>query len=248
MQIIYANDDFEDIDFFEDDDSYVKDDVYTNSQIKDPLEKFNKFNFKIFTVSDKYFFEPVSKVYGKLPDLIIDEVNTELSYIDDFYSLIKTTLGFDTERMSRTSSRLIMNSFVGFFGLFDIASEFDVKKVKYSYGDLLRRYKIPEGPYFFNPLGGAGALIDAGGTVVSIGLNNELMNMSDQDQVNFTLVKIIDTRYQITDAINAAKQISSNLYIATRNFYFATKKPTQYKRNKRNKLREFSIQSEVFID
>lgn len=119
--------------------------------IKDPWEKFNRKSFNITEWADKHVISHVSKVYKYIPGilkLVIYDVNLNIS---EPLITINDILQFRLLSASSSAARFLLNSTLGFLGVFNVADALGMPQQSNDLGYTLSYYKIKRGPYLFIP-------------------------------------------------------------------------------------------------
>lgn len=142
--------------------------------ITDPFEQYNR---KIFTVNayvDDNILIPVTKQYIQFTSE--DFRNKVSNFVTNLYTpsdiIIATTQG-DMQSMAILSWRFAINSTLGLFGLFDVASELGLSKITKNFSDTLNLYGVPMGHYIVLPILGPSSMRNAVDWPV-----NALLNLS----------------------------------------------------------------------
>ena len=119
----------------------------------DPWEPFNEKMFAFNYNFDKYLLKPVAKGYNfVMPDELqrmignaFDNINPVPKWVNNL--LQRNFKGFFTEL-----GRFLINSTLGFGGLWDIAKqEFGLQKTKVDFGQTLGKWGLGPGPYLVLP-------------------------------------------------------------------------------------------------
>ncbi len=195
----------------------------------DPFESFNRVVFEVNLGLDIIFIKPLSKLYTtlfpspirKTFSNIIQNAASPLTFIHDVVQL-------KAERASDTFFRFLINSTVGFAGIFDVASEMGIQYHREDFGQSMANYGISGGPYLMLPVLGPSNFRDLIGRVGD-GFINPLRHVlchNDLEEVFYgqLAVNAIDSRTNVmdlTDRINKKpdpyKQYRS-LYLQNRNY------------------------------
>ena len=127
----------------------------------DPWEGFNRKMYAINDVADKAVIRPVAVGYRK-----ITSPNAR-RLISNFFanlklpiSIINDILQADPRAAAHNTGRLVINSTVGFAGLFDPASEMRLPPDETDFGVTLAKWGVPDGPYLVLPLVGSTSVRD----------------------------------------------------------------------------------------
>jgi len=83
-------------------------------------------------------------------------------------TLANQILQFKIEQSAITLSRIVVNSTVGLYGLFDIATDISLTTDNEDFGQTLAVWGVDEGPYIMLPLMGPSTLRDSAGLYVDL--------------------------------------------------------------------------------
>ena len=137
----------------------------TGGHPKDPLEPINRATFSFNETADRYVMRPVAQVYDLAPLPVKVGVGNFFGNLGDFWIGVNNLLqGKFVDGLS-DGGRLLVNSTVGIFGIFDIATELGLEKHDEDLGQTLGRWGVADGPYLVLPLLGPSNLRDTAGLV-----------------------------------------------------------------------------------
>ena len=119
----------------------------------DPWERFNE---KIFTFNynfDKYLLKPVAKGYNfVMPDELQRMIGNAFDNINPVPKWANNLLQQNFKGFATEVGRFLINSTLGFGGLWDIArQEFGLQKTKVDFGQTLGKWGVGPGPYLILP-------------------------------------------------------------------------------------------------
>ena len=120
----------------------------------DPLQNFNRKIFAFNQVADKVAIRPVAKAYVKVTG------PKERVLIGNFFAIINEVLQGRPGPALQSTGRFVINSTVGFLGVFDPASDMRLPAHPTDFGVTLAHWGVPEGPYVVLPLIGPTTLRD----------------------------------------------------------------------------------------
>jgi phospholipid-binding lipoprotein MlaA len=122
----------------------------------DPWEPFNRKMYAFNDAADKAVIRPVAAGYRKITSANVRRV------IGNFYDNIKmpitivnNVLQGDPRRAAKNTGRFVVNTTIGFVGLFDPASEMNLPLDETDFGVTLAKWGVPDGPYLVLPLVGS---------------------------------------------------------------------------------------------
>jgi phospholipid-binding lipoprotein MlaA len=170
----------------------------------EPWEGMNRRISKLNAVFDEYVFLPVVKIYRFIaPEPVRYMVSNFFNKMHEITTLINSLLQFKGQKFGVTLSRMLINTSIGFVGLFDVATPSDVPKQNEDFGQTLGFYGVGPGPYLVVPVFGPSTLRDAGGLVVDL-VAYGLITGWLEDELDATwelklagdVLNIVDSRYQ----------------------------------------------------
>lgn len=139
----------------------------TSSNPQDPFEPFNRGVYKFNENLDKAVLRPTARVYrAVLPSFVRQSVGNVFSNVGDVRAVLNNTLQGKFTTAYSDFGRVVINSTLGMFGLFDIATEAGIERHQEDFGQTLGWWGIPDGPFIMLPLFGPSSVRDTGGFVV----------------------------------------------------------------------------------
>jgi phospholipid-binding lipoprotein MlaA len=127
----------------------------------DPLQKFNRKIFAFNRVADKVAIKPAAKAYVKITG------PKERVLIGNFFSNLRSPITIINDVLQgrpgpalETTGRFLVNTTVGFLGIFDPASDMQLPAHPTDFGVTLAHWGVPEGPFLVLPLVGPTTLRD----------------------------------------------------------------------------------------
>jgi phospholipid-binding lipoprotein MlaA len=128
----------------------------------DPHEAFNRKMFAFNQFADRVAIRPVAVGYRKVTN------DTSRRLISNFFANVESPITIANDILQgnpkeafKATSRLVINTTVGVFGLLDPASEMSISASETDFGVTLAKWGIPEGPYLVLPLVGSSSVRDA---------------------------------------------------------------------------------------
>lgn len=131
---------------------------------RDPYEGFNRSMFAVNEVIDKYAAKPVAQVYDKVTPLPVKAgVGSFFGNVGDLWIGVNSALQGKFGDAGVDVGRLLINSTIGIFGLFDVASELGLEKHDEDFGQTLAVWGAGGGGYLFWPIIGPRNVRDTAG-------------------------------------------------------------------------------------
>jgi len=130
-------------------------------RMDDPWEGFNRKMYTFNDAADRAVIRPVAAGYRKITSANVRRM------IGNFYTNIKmpitianNVLQGDPRRAAKNTGRFVVNTTLGFAGLFDPASEMSLPLDETDFGVTLAKWGVPDGPYLVLPLVGSTSVRD----------------------------------------------------------------------------------------
>jgi phospholipid-binding lipoprotein MlaA len=128
----------------------------------DPWEGFNRKTFAFNDALDKAVTKPIAQGYDKvLPGFAKEGVNNFYSNLEDVGISLNNFLQGKPKQGVTDAARFAVNSVLGIFGLWDIATPMGLEKHDEDFGQTLGVWGVPSGPYFVIPFFGPSSVRDA---------------------------------------------------------------------------------------
>lgn len=134
----------------------------TAQHVSDPFEPFNRTVYAFNETVDRAVVKPVARGYDKvMPPPGKRMVNNFFSNLDDVLVTFNDLLQFKFRQAASDGSRVIFNSTFGLLGLFEVTTR--LEKHNEDFGQTLRYWGVPSGPYIMLPILGPSTLTDSAG-------------------------------------------------------------------------------------
>ena len=198
---------------------------------KECFEKISRGIFKFNKGVDNIIFEPVAKVYNKLPEPVKNGTGNFTSNIATLLSIPNHLLQGELRSAGHATGSFLINSTVGVLGLGNPAEKLGLKNQKEDLGQTLGSYGVKSGCYFVLPILGPTTLRDSVGMVID---NNyldafarvtwhekEIKNVAGNkiDYVGVRAATAIDFRGDNMTNFESLEKNSIDLYAATKSLY-----------------------------
>ena len=199
------------------------------SEIKDCSEKFNRATFAFNQALDGAIIKPLASAYNILPAPIRTGVGNSMDNLSNLITIPNNILQGDLKKASVNTGRLIINTTLGIFGIFDVAelmgfSEYE----KEDYGQTLAKHGVGRGCYIVLPILGPSTTRDAissganfmgGDPWYNISIKNETQYFSDIDYYASKVTTAVDFRAKNYDAIENLEENSLDFYASVKSLY-----------------------------
>jgi len=141
--------------------------VLADQNPRDPYEGFNRAMFATNEVIDKYAAKPVAQVYDNAVPLPVKaSVGNFFGNAGDLWIGVNSALQGKFGDAGIDLGRLLVNSTVGIFGLFDVASELGLERHDEDFGQTLAVWGVDGGAYLYWPVLGPRNVRDTVGFAV----------------------------------------------------------------------------------
>ena len=134
---------------------------------RDPFEEFNRRMWSLNrNVLDPYIFSPAATAYSFVPRPLRWGLYNMTENLTEPASVINNLLQGKPKASLVSAGRFVLNSTVGLFGFFDVATEMGLEQDRETFGETLAYWGTPDGPYVMLPGLGPTVVIDRGGDLV----------------------------------------------------------------------------------
>ena len=131
---------------------------------EDPWQGFNRSMFEFNEGVDKYVAKPVAQGYQAITPQFIDTgITNFFSNLEDALIIVNDIFQLKPLQALSDTSRFLINSTVGLFGFFDVASHLGLEKHNEDLGQTLGYWGVGSGPYVMLPLLGPSNVRDGFG-------------------------------------------------------------------------------------
>lgn len=150
--------------------------------IYDPWEAMNRRIYHFNQRADEYVLLPLVRGYRfVLPTVVRHGVRNVFQNLGDITNLLNSILQLNAPRSLSTTGRLLLNTTVGLFGLFDPATALGLNRHNEDFGQTLGFYGVQPGPYLMLPLLGPSNVRDAGGRVLDTSASTQMNYINSTD-------------------------------------------------------------------
>ena len=204
----------------------------------DPLEPMNRAIFEFNEIVDDNVLKPIAKGYKYVtPDPVEVGISNFFSNLGEIGTITNDLLQLKFAQAGRDTMRFFLNSTLGIFGIFDVATPLGLSKNKEDFGQTLGFWGVPNGPYLVLPFLGPSSFRDGPSMIVDYELSPVEQLHHEERQVLQTL-DIVDTRARLLRATKILDTAAKDKYIFIRESYLQ-KRESQV--NDGNVKEEFEI-------
>jgi len=193
----------------------------TSGNPKDPNESFNRAMFKANEVVDMVVAKPLAKGYdAAVPLPAKASVGNFFSNIGDLWIGVNNGLQGKPGTGASDLGRLLINSTIGIFGLFDVASELGLTKHNEDFGQTMAVWGVGDGPYVFLPVIGPRTLRDSLGFVVDSSADPVSWGLDHvRTRNSATGLRFVDIRASLLPADKVVDEAALDKYAYIRDAY-----------------------------
>lgn len=204
----------------------------------DPLEPMNRAIFEFNEIVDDNVLKPIAKGYKYVtPDPVEVGISNFFSNLGEIGTITNDLLQLKFAQAGRDTMRFFLNSTLGIFGIFDVATPLGLSKNKEDFGQTLGFWGVPDGPYLVLPFLGPSSFRDGPSMMVDYELSPVEQLHHEERQLLQTL-DIVDTRARLLRATKILDTAAKDKYIFIRESYLQ-KRESQV--NDGNVKEEFEI-------
>ncbi len=206
----------------------------------DPFEKFNRNMFELNEGLDRTVLKPVAQGYQMFtPRLVRAGVSNVFNNLEDLWSSMNGALQLRPKVAIDDFMRFNVNTFLGFGGVLDIASEAGIERTNEDFGKTLGRWGVRSGPYFVLPLFGPTTLRDST-TIILENRYDPVSHLEPTRAKNGVLVlRIVDTRAGLLRLGNMLDEAALDKYSFTRDAYLQKRRAEIFRPGQENDYDEY---------
>lgn len=186
----------------------------------DPLEPLNRSVFRFNDTLDENVLKPVATGYRDYtPSLVQTGVRNVFNNFSDVSAILNNGLQLKGRQAASSLMRVVVNTTVGVYGLFDVATAIKLERYPEDFGQTLGYWGVRSGPYLVLPLLGPSTVRDTAGLPVDWQVdpvNNErIAHFGPETQI----LRIVDKRASYLAAGNMLNEASIDKYAFLRDAY-----------------------------
>ncbi|MCV2889622.1 VacJ family lipoprotein [Ruegeria sp. XHP0148] len=197
-------------------------------QVYDPYENTNRAIHSFNRGVDRVFFRPAAKGYVTvIPRPMVNSFNMFAENLSLPGQTVDYLLQGKPKEAGTTLFRFVVNSTVGFAGLADPASDFQIPRADTDFGETLHVWGFAEGPYLELPLYGPSTTRDAIGVFVNLFTNP--IDFAPTRPINnlglyAEIVRRLGDRGLYSDTVDSILYDSSDSYAQLRLIYLQNRR------------------------
>ena len=196
-------------------------------QTNDPLEPTNRVFYAINNGLDTVILKPAALAYRYVvPSPVREGLHHVLVNISSPVQLANDMMEGKPRRAGDTTMRFLINSTVGVFGFFDVATKWGYPDHDADFGMTLASWGVPEGPFLFLPVLGPTDPRDAVGFGMDIAIDPFTWIGTGPNHPGWTAftwsrfgLNAIDARERVLDPLDQIKKTALDPYATFRSLY-----------------------------
>ena len=202
---------------------------------QDPLEPMNRQVQHFNDAVDRTIARPLAVAYrDTVPSPLRTGVNNFFNNLRDFWSFVNAGLQARPQEAVENFTRFKVNTYFGFGGVLDIATEMGIERTPLDFGHTLGRWGVPPGPYLVLPLLGPSTVRDTVGRMVDQSADPLGDVRPSADRNALTVLRLTDTRTNLLPATDMVDRIALDRYSFIRDAFL--------------QLRAAQIENDAFSD
>lgn len=199
---------------------------------RDPFEPFNRKMMQFNEGVDAVALKPAATIYkAAVPPLLRTGVSNFFGNMTDAWSFVNSLLQFRIQDAADNFARVQINTFIGLFGIFDVASEFHIERHREDFGQTLGRWGMPAGPYLMLPLLGPSTVRDT----FALPVDRKADPLHDVDpwssRGSLYILRAVDARSNLLRASSVLDQAALDKYTFTRDAHLQRRRAQIFDQN-----------------
>lgn len=194
--------------------------AFADGNPNDPYEGFNRAMFDVHEVIDRVVAKPVAKTYDKVSPLPVKVgVSNFFGNVGDLWIGANNAMQGKLGDAGVDVGRLLINSTIGIFGLFDVASELGFGKHEEDFGQTMAVWGIDTGGYLFWPVIGPRTVRDTAGWVVDSYVDPVGNVQPVASRNTLAALRLVDVRASLLPADKVIEEAAIDKYGYIRSAY-----------------------------
>jgi phospholipid-binding lipoprotein MlaA len=185
----------------------------------DPLEAVNRATFAFNEALDKVFLKPLAQGYETVvPSVVRGMVSNFFGNLADAWTSVNQLAQGKPVLAFKDASRVVINSFFGFGGIADVASEMGFEKSREDFGQTLGVWGLPAGPYLVLPLFGPSSVRDTAALPIDF-VGDPVLYASEGARLGLGVGRLVNVRANLLPAERVTSSIALDKYSFFRDAY-----------------------------
>lgn len=193
----------------------------TAAHPNDPLEPYNRAVFGFNRSLDRTVIKPISYIYfGYLPGPIQEGIGNFFDNLREIQNVANDLLQLKFGFAARDSSRFLINSTIGIFGLFEVAEALGLEHRKEDFGQTLYHWGYKNSYYLMLPFLGPSTIRDAIGIAVDYYALSVWPWIDEDWRYSLLALDLIDLRSRMLRNETVLDILAVDEYVFLRDAYF----------------------------
>lgn len=189
---------------------------------QDPWESYNRSMHAFNENVDRAVVKPLAKGYETvLPQPIRTGIGNFFSNLDDVVVFFNNLLQRKGARAASDGGRVLVNTTLGLFGIFDVASRMGMRKHDEDFGQTMGYWGTPPGPYFVLPLLGPSTLRDAPARLVDMQVSPLHLHGDEGVRTGLIALNAVDIRAGLLQSERILDEVGGDRYAVIRDAWLA---------------------------
>jgi phospholipid-binding lipoprotein MlaA len=190
--------------------------LLSSEDVSDPFEDINRLTFQFNESLDRIVAKPIAEFYSKFPTPVKKGVTNLFDNLEEINTSVNQALQGKPLTALNDISRFVINSTIGLYGIFDVATALGLKRHEEDFGQTLAFWGAPAGPYLMLPVLGPHTLRDLLGRPVSSFLS-VTFHMTESDvNLGLNMIDALETRERL---LEVESLLSGDKYYFVRDSY-----------------------------
>ena len=204
------------------------------SNVKDCFERLNRATFAFNQGLDGIVFEPLAKAYRILPSPVRTGISNSLNNLSNLVTVPNNILQGDFKEAGVNSGRFVLNTTVGFLGIFDVAEQMGFSEYeKEDYGQSLGTAGVGPGCYLVLPVLGPSTIRDTAGSVFNlmggdpwynVSVKNDTQYFNEKDYYVSRGTAGVDFRAKNIESFDNLEENAMDFYASVKSLYLQDRK------------------------
>ena len=197
--------------------------------VADPYENWNRKVFAMNDAIDGAVIKPVASGYKTVvPEPVRTCIGNIFSNVGDVFNAANNLLQGKFKEAGSDVCRIAINSTIGLFGCFDVASELGFEKHQEDFGQTLAVWGVGAGPYIVLPFFGPSTVRDGAAFAVELYLDPWGYIKPIRLRNGIRVARVIDKRSQLLEATDLADGAALDKYSFYRDAYLQRRRYLVY--------------------
>lgn len=176
--------------------------LMTIAEESDPWERFNRSVHKFNLALDRSILKPIAQGYdGLVPQPIKKGTSNFFDNFSEVNSTFNNLLQGKMLDSATSGSRFLINTTIGIFGIFDVATAIGLEEQPEDFGQTLGYWGVGAGPYLVLPFFGPSSLRDGTGSLSDFMVNDyvteEFLDLHWEEELVLDGLDIVQKRAKL---------------------------------------------------